>query len=65
LGLIGTFLNIQGKTKDGLNARLDLVEVGIREQLAPQSHGKRTYLPLACHTLFKQEKRSFVRFYKV
>ncbi|XP_027915074.1 uncharacterized protein LOC114174430 [Vigna unguiculata] len=57
--IIGTLLNIQGKTKDGLNARLDLVEMGIREQLAPQSHGKRTYLPPACHTLSKQEKRSF------
>ncbi|XP_027933103.1 uncharacterized protein LOC114188698 [Vigna unguiculata] len=57
--IIGTLLNIQGKTKDSLNARLDLVEMGIREQLAPQSHGKRTYLPPACHTLSKQEKRSF------
>ncbi|XP_027922610.1 uncharacterized protein LOC114180495 [Vigna unguiculata] len=63
--IIGTLLNIQGKTKDGLNARLDLVEMGIREQLAPQSHGKRTYLPPACHTLSKQEKEVFVRFYKV
>ena len=33
--IIGTLINIQGKTKDGLNARLDLVEMGIREQLAP------------------------------
>ena len=53
--IIGMLLNIQGKTKDGLNSRLDLLEMGIREQLAPQSvGGKRTYLPPACHTLSKK-----------
>ena len=41
--LIGTLLNIQGKTKDGVNARLDLLVMGIREELAPQSMGKQTY----------------------
>jgi hypothetical protein len=56
--VIGTLLNIQGKTKDGVNARLDLVAMGIREELAPQSHGKRTYLPPACHTLSKKERKS-------
>ncbi|XP_014522516.1 uncharacterized protein LOC106779013 [Vigna radiata var. radiata] len=60
--IIGTLLNIQGKTKDGMKSRLDLVEMGIREQLAPQSHGKRQYLPPACHTLSKQEKRSLCEF---
>ncbi|XP_068472457.1 uncharacterized protein [Phaseolus vulgaris] len=60
--IIGTLIDIQGKTKDGVNARLDMVEMGIREQLAPQSHGKRTYLPPACHTLSKQEKKSFCEF---
>jgi len=28
--VIGTLLNIQGKTKDGLNTRQDLVEMRIR-----------------------------------
>jgi len=27
--LIGTLLNINGKTKDGINARLDLIEINI------------------------------------
>ncbi|XP_058725960.1 uncharacterized protein LOC131597270 [Vicia villosa] len=57
--VIGTLLNVQGKTKDNVNARLDMIEIGIRQQLAPQSAGKRTYLPPACHTLSKDEKRSF------
>ncbi|XP_058723076.1 uncharacterized protein LOC131594886 [Vicia villosa] len=46
--VIGTLLNIQGKTKDGINARLDLGVIG-----------NKTYLPPACHTLSKKEKTSF------
>lgn len=57
--IIGTLLNIQGKTKDGIKARKDMVEMGIREQLAPQESGKRAYLPPACYTLSKKEKTSF------
>ena len=57
--IIGTLLNIKGKTKDGINARKDLVEIGVRLELRPQSHGKWTYLPPACHTLSKSEKISF------
>jgi len=59
--LIGTLLNIQGKTKDGLNARLDLGLMRIREELTPQQIGNKTYLPPACHTLSKQEKTSFCK----
>jgi len=28
--LIGTLLNIKGKTKDGVNARLDMIEMNIQ-----------------------------------
>ena len=56
--LIGMLLNIQGKTKDRLNSRLDLLAMGIRGDLGLQSMGKQTYLPPACHTLSKNEKRS-------
>ncbi|KAK7342752.1 hypothetical protein VNO80_25708 [Phaseolus coccineus] len=54
--LIGTLLNINGKTKDGLNARLDLIDMNIRGELAPIQMGKRTYLPPACYTMSKDEK---------
>ena len=37
--LIGTLMNIKGKTKDGVNARLDLIEMNIREELAPREVG--------------------------
>ncbi|XP_028071943.1 uncharacterized protein LOC114274253 [Camellia sinensis] len=55
--LIGMLLNILGKTKDGINSRLDLVEMGLREELAPQIREKRTYLPPACYTLSKEENK--------
>ncbi|KAL5564960.1 hypothetical protein UlMin_028124 [Ulmus minor] len=58
--LIGTLLNIPGKTKDGENARLDMVAMGIRESLKPVSEeGKRTFLPVACYTLLRSEKKQF------
>ena len=54
--IIRTFLNIPGKTKDSLACRLDLVEIGVRPELAPQISKKRTYLPIACYNLKKEEK---------
>ncbi|XP_031090937.1 uncharacterized protein LOC115995929 [Ipomoea triloba] len=57
--IIGTLLNIPGKTKDGIKARKDMVEMGIRDQLEPQHSGNRAYLPPACYTLSKKEKKSF------
>jgi len=57
--LIGTLLNINRKMNDGLNARLDLIEMNILGELAPIKIGKRTYLPLACYTMSKYEKISF------
>ena len=57
--VIGTFLNIQGKTKDGLNTHKDLVEMGIRDQLHPRFDGKKIYLPPACHIFSRKKKIIF------
>ena len=57
--VIDTFLNIKGKTIDGLNTCQDLAEMGIRDQLHPRSDGKKIYLPLACHTLLRNDKICF------
>ena len=55
--LIGLLLNISGKTKDGVNARHDLVYMNIKTELAPKEIDKgRTYLPPACYTLSKAER---------
>ncbi|XP_024172237.1 uncharacterized protein LOC112178311 [Rosa chinensis] len=56
--LIGTLLNIPGKSKDSVAARKDLVEKGLRKGLAPKEGKKKTYLPAAPYTLSKKEKQS-------
>ncbi|RDX80289.1 hypothetical protein CR513_39187, partial [Mucuna pruriens] len=42
--------DINDKKKDDVNARLDLVDMGIRQRW--------TYLPPTCHTMTKKEKRN-------
>ena len=56
--LTGTIVGVEGKTKDNLNARLDLVELGIREDLHPlvDEKGKQT-LPPAPFTMSAQQKK--------
>ena len=54
--LIGTLLNINGKMKDGLNARLDLIKMNIRGELTP-IQGKHTYFLAAYYTMSKEEKK--------
>ncbi|XP_024196057.1 uncharacterized protein LOC112199248 [Rosa chinensis] len=39
--IIGTLFNIPGKTKDGVAARLDMVDMGIRTGLAPEPGKKK------------------------
>ena len=57
--IIGTLLNSLGKTNDGLNCHLDLVDMGLRSELAPMFESKRTYLPPTCYTLSKMEKKRY------
>ncbi|KAL4021240.1 hypothetical protein IC575_020034 [Cucumis melo] len=59
--LISTLLDIPGKTKDGVKSRLDLVELNIRSELAPQVGEKKIFLPPACYTLSRAEKLSFCK----
>ncbi|XP_048596428.1 uncharacterized protein LOC106359135 [Brassica napus] len=58
--LVSTLLHC-GKSKDGLAARKDLEELGIRPELHPKIQGKRTYLPPAPWSLSKAEKKIFCR----
>ena len=61
--MIGTLLNIPGKTKDGIKARLDLKKLGIRPELEPrvENDKKRTYLPPASYTMSTKEKDVFYK----
>ena len=58
--VIGTLLNIQGKTKDGLNTRQDLAEMGIRSQLHPRSDGKKNILASSLSYFFQKGKDEFL-----
>ncbi|XP_059632538.1 uncharacterized protein LOC132275143 [Cornus florida] len=59
--IIGTLLNIKGKSKDGLKSRRDLEEMGIRGDLHPQDSKGKHFLPPAPHTLKKEEKQLFCK----
>ena len=61
--VIGTLLNIEGKTKDTYKARLDLHDMNIRElHLVP--HGNKYLKPYACYSLTSMERREFCAFLK-
>ena len=62
--LLGTFMTIAGKSKDTLNARLDLEDMGIREELHLQLNEEDgSYdMPPAWYTMSKEEKIAFCEF---
>ncbi|XP_066396301.1 uncharacterized protein [Miscanthus floridulus] len=62
--ILGTLLNVQGKTKDTTNARLDLHDMGIRPELHLQQHGNSVNAPLAPYVLGKDQKIEFYKFLK-
>ncbi|KAL6176096.1 hypothetical protein ACLB2K_052732 [Fragaria x ananassa] len=55
--ILGTLLNILGKTKDGVASRLDMVDMGIHTDLKPTSGVKRDKLSLASWNLFVDERK--------
>jgi len=57
--LIGTILNIAGKTKDTTKARLDLKDLGIRKELHFREDGE---MPRARYTLSTKQKEAFCKF---
>ncbi|XP_077237173.1 uncharacterized protein LOC143878834 [Tasmannia lanceolata] len=58
--VIGTLLNIEGKSKDGVKARLDLRKMKLRRTLHPITKtNNKTYLPSACFTMSPKEKDIF------
>nr|GEX28502.1 hypothetical protein [Tanacetum cinerariifolium] len=57
--LVGTLLHVLGKTKDGVNARLDLAELGVKPELFAMQKEDKTILPPAGYTLTNAEKDTF------
>ncbi|KAI5348109.1 hypothetical protein L3X38_000996 [Prunus dulcis] len=55
--IIGTLLEIPGKNKDGIAARLDLLNMGVKTDLQPEYGERRTRLPHGPWNLSRAEKR--------
>ena len=54
--ILGTLLDIKGKSKDGISSRQDLEAMRIRKKLHPIDVGSKVLLPAAPCTLTDQEK---------
>jgi hypothetical protein len=60
--ILGTLLDITGKTKDNHKARKDLKKMGLRQKLHPfTGNNGKIYLPAACHTMSNVEKTNFLK----
>ncbi|XP_040990902.1 uncharacterized protein LOC121238122 [Juglans microcarpa x Juglans regia] len=57
--VLGTLINIQGKTKDNINARRDFAELGIRKELHLKEDGDRVVIPHAYFMLHGNEWKEF------
>ncbi|XP_016201896.1 uncharacterized protein LOC107642905 isoform X1 [Arachis ipaensis] len=61
--VLGTLMDIPGKTKDNLNSRLDMEELGIKKDLHPIREGEKVLsLPDAIYKLNNKERRSLCEF---
>jgi hypothetical protein len=60
--LIGTILSIPGKTKDTVKARLDLKDLGVKNELHLIDEGNSYRMPHARYTLSKEQKTRFFAF---
>ncbi|GKG13655.1 hypothetical protein Tco_0350615, partial [Tanacetum coccineum] len=56
---VRTLLHVLGKTKDGLNTRLDRAELGVKPELFAMQDEDKTTLPPAGYTLTNGEKDIF------
>jgi len=60
--ILGTLLNMNGKTKDNHEARQDLRKMKLRAELHPfTAENSKTLLPAACFTMTKKEKTDFLQ----
>ncbi|XP_073098878.1 uncharacterized protein [Elaeis guineensis] len=63
--ILGTLLNLEGKTKDTIKARLDLEDTKIRKELHLVKRNDGSYIILlTCYTMSNTKKKSFCKFLK-
>lgn len=63
--VLGTLMNIEGKTKDNIRARMDLKEMGIKKELHLIPNGDKYVVPPACYAMFASEKKSLREWLKL
>ncbi|XP_026452354.1 uncharacterized protein LOC113352797 [Papaver somniferum] len=59
--VLGTVMNVEGKTKDNLKARSDLMDWGLRPELHLRQEGDKVVVPTASFAMSPKEKESFCR----
>jgi len=62
--ILGTLLNIIGKTKDNANSRLDLQQMNLKPHLHPIEDGGKTDLLPAPYVLPPEKKSTLLQFFK-
>ncbi|XP_058006773.1 uncharacterized protein LOC110657485 [Hevea brasiliensis] len=62
--ILGTIMNIKGKTKDSIKTRLDLQALNIRPELHPVQQGNKVVIPSALYSLSTTEKYRLCQFLK-
>jgi hypothetical protein len=63
--IIGTLLDMNGKTKDNLKAYKNLCKMGLGPELHPITKDNgRTYMLTACHTMSNVDKSNFLKVLK-
>jgi len=62
--LLGTLLDIAGKSKDSISARLDLEDMGIRKKLHLKANGNSYSVPHAPYKMTKAQISAFCAFVK-
>ncbi|XP_019237188.1 PREDICTED: uncharacterized protein LOC109217404 [Nicotiana attenuata] len=60
--ILSIVMNVDGKTKDTLKIRYDLVDLGIRQGSHPIQDGNNVLLPAACYALSSEEKLKVCNF---
>ncbi|BAF12989.2 Os03g0714800 [Oryza sativa Japonica Group] len=57
--IVNTLLNVDRKSKDNLNSRLDLQSLGIKQDMHPVMQGTKVFLPPTAFSLSAHEKKLF------
>lgn len=61
---MGTIINVKGKTNNTTKTRLDLLEMNIMLELHHIQRGDSVKVPIACYTLFPENKHTLCLFLK-